>query len=74
MQWALIKLVYIFLQLKGRKEYTNNKHRSITVGIVSALVMTGCASSTFTKSDKQTSQIITNKNNSYIIVITMVLV
>ncbi|PUB81010.1 MAG: hypothetical protein DBP02_19365 [gamma proteobacterium symbiont of Ctena orbiculata] len=44
-----------------------NKFRSLAIGIISSLAIAGCASSTYTKSDKQTSQIITNKNNSYII-------
>lgn len=48
-------------------EYMKNRFRLLAIGIISSLVITGCASSTYTKSDKQTSQIITNKNNSYII-------
>ena len=45
----------------------NHNLRTLAIGIVSSLAITGCASSTFTKIDKQTSQVVTNKSSSYII-------
>ncbi|MCU7926083.1 MAG: hypothetical protein KZQ97_06535 [Candidatus Thiodiazotropha sp. (ex Dulcina madagascariensis)] len=43
------------------------KIRSLVIALASTVVIIGCASSTVTRSDKQTSQIITDKNNSYIV-------
>lgn len=44
-----------------------NKFKPLAIGMIFSLAITGCASSKYTKSDKQTSQIVSNRNSSYIV-------